>query len=109
MDKDEKKDEDAGDPQDEKEEFNPDSCDGNYEGCCSKQGEGKRFVWRIKDLVEENRIRKKNKLDEIPIIRRIDGYDYRYGVRAHPNMDSAKSFWSILVQWHGEFIAILIY
>ena len=38
-----------------------------------------------------------------------DDYDYRFGIRAHPNMNVAKSFWSILVPWHNEWLVILIY
>lgn len=48
------------DPQDNQveEEFDPNSCTGDYEGCCSGPNEGKRFVWTIDDLVKENRNRK---------------------------------------------------
>ena len=42
-------------------------------------------------------------------MRRIDNYDYRYGIRAHPKMDTLKSCWSILVPWHNEWAAIIIY
>jgi hypothetical protein len=30
-------------------------------------------------------------------------------VRAHPDMDYGKLFWSILVPWHNEWLAILLY
>ena len=101
---------DAGDdaPIEEDKEFDPDSCTGNWEGTCSKPEEGKRFVWTMEDLVKENRERKVSK--EIEIVRRLgDDYDYRYGIRAHPDMNIAKSCWSILVPWHNEFLLILIY
>ena len=89
-------------------EFDPDSCTGNYEGCCSKPDEGKRFIWTMEDLVKENRERKVSK--EIEIVRKLgDDYDYRYGIRAHTDMNLAKSCWSILVPWHNEFVVILIY
>lgn len=88
-------------------EFDPDRCDGQYEGCCSGPSEEPRFVWSIYALVEENRKRKS--ANEIEIVRRIDNYDYRYGLRAHPRMDVAKSCWSILVPWHNEWLAIIIY
>lgn len=38
-----------------------------------------------------------------------DDYDYRFGIRAHPNMNVAKSCWSILVPWHNEWLVILVY
>lgn len=42
-------------------------------------------------------------------MRRIPNYEYTYGLRAHGNMDWRKSLWSLLVPWHNEWLATLIY
>lgn len=42
-------------------------------------------------------------------MRRNPDYLNTYGIRAHEKMDWRKSLWSILVPWHNEWLAILIY
>ena len=38
-----------------------------------------------------------------------NGYDWGgYGLRAHKTMNARKCFWSILVPWHRDFLAIMI-
>ena len=76
-----------------------------------KAGGGDRFVWDKDELEAENDRRAAK--DDIRVVYRKDhrdnGYDWGgYGLRAHKTMNARKCFWSILVPWHRDFLAILI-
>ena len=76
-----------------------------------RAGGGDKFIWDRDELEAEND--KRAAKDDIKVVLptkyKDNGYEWGgYGMRAHTNMTSRKCFWSMLVPWHNEFLAIIL-